>query len=84
MRALNKSSYMDGGEAERAKSLYSSGAGYIGALTRIQRDVGTRIKSDGSPDEVASYNQCWQDFVSTRDKLLDVTAGVEERERKVV
>lgn len=50
--------------------------------------MGTRIKSNDSPDEVekkvASYNKCWQDFVSTHDKLLDVTAGVEERERKVV
>ena len=71
LKVPNKTRDLDGDVAERAKTLCMSRAGYIGILTKIQREVEALMSSNGKLADVnnklASYDRSWRDFVSTHE-----------------
>ena len=76
LRVPNKGNYLDGEKSERAKALYASRAGYVGSLTRIRREIEVHKMSNGKLYDIGkkleSYDNGWNEFVSTHEKYLDV------------
>jgi hypothetical protein len=50
---------LDGEKSERAKALYASGAGYVGSLTRIRREIGTNSREEPTVLPANTYSLPW-------------------------
>ena len=71
----NTRSDLEGERAERARGMYKSRAGYIGALTKLQGNIEELMENCGTLEDLKSkrksYDEVWRKFVSTHEEYIE-------------
>ena len=84
-KMANTRSDLEGERAERARAMFKSRAGYIGALTKLQGNIGELMENCGTLEDVRSkrksYDEVWRKFVSTREQYIELLCYEEELEK---
>ena len=66
---------MEGKRAERARAMFKSRAGYIGALTEPQENIEDFMENCGTLEELKShrklYDEVWCKFVSRHEEYIE-------------
>ena len=74
-KMANIRSDLEGERAERARAMFKSRAGYIGALTKLQGNIGELMENCGNLEDVRSerksYDEVWRKFVSTHEQYIE-------------
>ena len=74
-KMANIRSDLEGERAERARAMFKSRAGYIGALTKLQGNIGELMENCGTLEDVRSerksYDEVWRKFVSTHEQYIE-------------
>ena len=74
-KMANTRSDLEGETAERARAMFKSRAGYIGALTKLQGNIGELMENCGTLEDVRSkrksYDEVWRKFVSTHEQYIE-------------
>jgi len=72
----NTRSDLEGERDERARAMFKSRAGYIGALTKLQGNIGELMENCGTLEDVRSkrksYDEIWRKFLSTHEQYIDI------------
>ena len=71
----NTRSDLEGERAERARAMFKSRAGYVGALTKLQGNIEELMENSGTLEDLKSkrksYDEVWRKFVSTHEEYID-------------
>ena len=74
-KMANTRSDLEGERAKRARAMFKSRAGYIGALTKLQGNIGELMENCGTLEDVRSerksYDEVWRKFVSTHEQYIE-------------
>ena len=75
LKTANTRSDLEGERAERARAMFKSRSGYIGALTRLQRNIEEIMENcgtlEGLKSKRKSYDKVWRKFVSTHEEYIE-------------
>ena len=75
LKMANTRSDLEGERAERARAMFKSRAGYIGALTKLQGNIQELMNNCGTLEDLKSkrksYDEVWRKFVSTHEQYLE-------------
>ena len=75
LKMANTRSDLEGERAERARGMYKSRAGYIGALTKLQGNIEELMENCGTLEDLKSkrksYDEVWRKFVSTHEEYIE-------------
>ena len=75
LKMANTRSDLEGERAERARAMFKSRAGYIGALTKLQGNIEELMENCGTLEDLKSkwksYNEVWRKFVSTHEEYIE-------------
>ena len=75
LKMVNTRSDLEGERAERARVMFKSRAGYIGALTKLQGNIKELMENCGTLEDLnsqrKSYDEVWLKFVSTHEQYLE-------------
>ena len=75
LKMANTRSDLEGERAERARAMFKSRAGYVGALTKLQGNIEELMENSGTLEDLKSkrksYDEVWRKFVSTQEEYID-------------
>ena len=75
LKMPNTRSDLEGERAERARAMFKSRAGNIGALTRLQGNIEELMENCGTLEDLKSkrksYDEVWRKFVSTHEEYIE-------------
>ena len=75
LKMANTRSDLEGERTERARAIFKSRAGYIGALTKLQGNIEELMENCGTLEDLKSkrksYDQVWRNFVSTHEEYIE-------------
>ena len=83
LKMANTRSDLEGERTERARAIFKSRAGYIGALTKLQGNIEELMENCGTLEDLKSkrksYDQVWRNFVSTHEELEKARVSYDEQ-----